>query len=107
MYTLRLNFKPGELERLQRLLKVAGNPATFDKPMGVAVAQANRSLVERTPKRKGFLRRAWTSGLKHLGILKYQVKNDRKYAVYVEDGTGLFGPLHHRIIPKKAKALRW
>ena len=27
--------------------------------------------------------------------------------VYIDEGTGLFGPLHHRITPQAAKALRW
>jgi hypothetical protein len=28
-------------------------------------------------------------------------------ALYIEEGTGLFGPKHRRITPKAAKALRW
>jgi hypothetical protein len=27
--------------------------------------------------------------------------------VYIDEGTGLYGPLHHRITPQAAKALRW
>lgn len=30
-----------------------------------------------------------------------------KVLVYLDEGTGLFGPLHHRITPQTAKALRW
>ncbi|MBI5410164.1 MAG: hypothetical protein HZA14_12440 [Nitrospirae bacterium] len=33
------------------------------------------------------------------------LKATAPYAEYVHEGTGLFGPLHHLIVPKKAKAL--
>lgn len=31
----------------------------------------------------------------------------RRYAPYVHEGTGLFGPLRRRIVPKVKRALRW
>jgi len=30
-----------------------------------------------------------------------------RYARWVHDGTGLYGPLHHYILPKNKKVLRW
>jgi len=35
------------------------------------------------------------------------VGTNKHYARYVEEGTGLYGPKHAKIVPKSAKALRW
>lgn len=39
------------------------------------------------------------------GELERTVKSSAKYAIFVNDGTGLYGPLRHKIRPKNGKFL--
>jgi len=61
------------------------------------------ALSRVAPVDTGFLRNA----------IRYEVKGDKIiislpiYALYLEYGTGLYGPEHHRIYPKTKKALHW
>lgn len=41
------------------------------------------------------------------GKPRVRVGTSLKYAIFVHEGTGLYGPLHHLIVPKNKKALRW
>ena len=36
-----------------------------------------------------------------------EIKNTAKYLPWVNDGTGLYGPHHHRIVPKHARVLHF
>lgn len=35
------------------------------------------------------------------------VESDDEAALWVQQGTGLFGPLHRRITPRRSRVLRW
>jgi hypothetical protein len=61
------------------------------------------AIKKETPVRYGKLRGSWTP---KLSKNKLTVTNSRKYAVFVEKGTGIFGPRRHRIFPAKAKAMK-
>ena len=41
------------------------------------------------------------------GIPAVRVGTHLSYAMFVHEGTGLYGPLHKLIVPKTKKALRW
>lgn len=41
------------------------------------------------------------------GSLTGRVGTNVKYAIFVHEGTGLFGPRHTLIVPRNKKALRW
>src|SRR5689334_13896829 len=41
------------------------------------------------------------------GYPAFRVGSNLKYARYVHDGTGIFGPKHHLITPTHAQVLAW
>jgi hypothetical protein len=43
----------------------------------------------------------------HGAKMSVRVGSGLKYALYVHDGTGLYGPHHKLIVPKNKKALKW
>ena len=68
--------------------------------------QLTNDLKDNTPAKgtEGNLRNAWKP--EPVRNKKLRVTNDTKYAIFVEKGTGIFGPRRHRIFPRKARALR-
>lgn len=77
---------------------------------GIRVAsQAKRELAS-SPKRidTGRLRTSITQQLGSYNRMPLvRVGTNVKYARFVHDGTGLYGPRHAVIKPKQAKVLRW
>lgn len=70
--------------------------------------------VRNTPILTGNLRSAWyrehthvEATLSPVNTYVSRVANDTSYAAFVNYGTGLYGPEHHWIYPKTAKALSW
>jgi hypothetical protein len=64
-----------------------------------------RRLVENTPQgTTGNLRREWRTTPYEKGMV---VENVADYAVWVNDGTGLYGPMHRRIVPRNGSVLAW
>lgn len=57
-----------------------------------------------TPVDEGHLTGAWTTDKNSNGI---QMSNSAKYAVYLNEGTGVYGPRGKPITPVKAKVLHW
>lgn len=57
-----------------------------------------------TPKQKGYASKNYRI-IKSLNTR--EIKNDEYYLPWVNDGTGLYGPLHHRIKPKRARVLHF
>src|SRR4030042_2452356 len=77
---------------------------------GVRVASAAKKNLGSNPKRfdTGRLRASITQQLASVnGKPIVQVGTNVKYARWVHDGTGLFGPHAQLIRPKQAKVLRW
>lgn len=79
----------------------------------VIQSRARRNLSGGTgsgPKRvdSGLLRATLYSELVTVnGQLRVRVGSRLHYALYVHEGTGIYGPKKTRIFPKKAKALVW
>lgn len=40
-------------------------------------------------------------------LITYLVGSPLPYAIYNEQGTGIYGPRHAMIVPRRAKVLRW
>ncbi len=59
-------------------------------------------IKKHTPVDYGKLRGSWTP---KQSKTKLVVSNSRNYALFVEKGTGIFGPKRHRIFPRSAKVL--
>lgn len=81
---------------------------------GVAKDMMRRGqLVENQAKRlcpvdTGRLRSSITHELRQeRGVPVVRVGTNVKYAVYVHEGTGIYGPRHRMIVPVRAKALRF
>ena len=66
--------------------------------------QLTNALKESTPVKEGNLRNAWKP--KPIKNKQLVITNDTKYAIFVEKGTGLFGPKNHLIYPKNASVLK-
>jgi hypothetical protein len=56
-----------------------------------------------TPVDKGKLRGSWTP---KLSSYRLTLTNTRNYSIFVDRGTGIFGPRHHRIFAKKGSVMR-
>lgn len=61
-------------------------------------------IQDETPVDNGDLQRSWKPTLTKNKLV---VSNSRKYALFVEKGTGIFGPRRHRIFPQTAQVLHW
>lgn len=83
-------------------------PLAVDGSLQKGVKEAGRIVLEiekiEAPVGTGKLRREIEFVYKPISAMVYP-KMD--YAVYVNFGTGLFGPKNSLIYPKKAKLLRW
>lgn len=77
---------------------------------GQRVVNRAKQLLSTDPKRVDTGRlRADVHGelLSRGGKLVYRVGTNLQYAIYVHDGTGIYGPRGTMIVPKAKKALRW
>lgn len=69
------------------------------------LAQNTKTLFEKnTPKKSGYASRNYHV-IKSLNTR--EIRNDTYYLPWVNDGTGLYGPLHHVIRPKHASVLHF
>ena len=72
--------------------------------LGYAVVNESKNLVPHRTRGAGL------AGSIHLGEVTEttaRVYASANYAAFVEYGTGLYGPLHHKITPLTKKAMRW
>ncbi len=76
--------------------------------MAAAIMEAEwRRRAERS-RRTGTYLRSITSRVYRVGKGWVAViGTNLRYAIYLERGTGLYGPYHRRIVPVRAQALRW
>ena len=65
--------------------------------------ELQRNLKKLSPVDHGRLQGSWV--IFQTGELERTVKSSAKYAIFVNDGTGLYGPLGHKIRPKNGKFL--
>ena len=90
---------------LQRQTRVLG--AAIDEIADLAIKHARET--DRVKWRTGAMSRGWTKTplqLTALGMVLH-FGSDVKHAFFQELGTGLWGPSHDYIYPKRAKVLRW
>lgn len=69
------------------------------------VSGAGRGHPKRV--RTGYLRSSIQVQLRASPGLAVRIGTNAWYARLVHDGTGLYGPRHHMIRPKRSKVLRW
>ena len=92
------------MPQLQRRVKAIGQTDAYLKVMALRVvseAQRNAAPFRKT----GDLQRSIVIG--RLTKTDATVEARAPYALFVEKGTGIYGPRKRRITPKSAKALRW
>ena len=81
------------------------NVGEFKTKLLNQLAQNTKTLFEKnTPKQSGY-------GSRNYHVIKSlntrEIRNNAHYLPWVNDGTGVYGPLHHRITPKHAKTLHF
>lgn len=92
--------------RLQDQVKFTKIPpdTVIRKFLEISKEQLTTEVKRETPVDTGKLRNSWTP---HISNHRLTLTNSRNYAVFVEKGTGIFGPRGHRIFPKSAKVLHF
>jgi len=92
--------------RLQDQLKFTKIPpdTVIRKFLEISKEQLTTEVKRETPVDTGKLRNSWTPRVSNHRLT---LTNSRNYAVFVEKGTGIFGPRGHRIFPKSAKVLHF
>ena len=93
--------------QLQARLR-AIDPAQIDRPLLGMVAniivREQKLLAARFRKTGNLEHGVVIASLSATGVI---IESKAAYSGFVEGGTGLYGPLHQKITPKAAKALRW
>lgn len=94
--------------RLQDQIKFTKIPpdTVIRKFLEISKEQLTKEVKRETPVGigGGKLRNSWTP---RVSGHRLTLTNSRNYAVFVEKGTGIFGPRRHRIFPKSAKVLHF
>lgn len=79
-----------------------------ERQMKVAVAHAAGAIKTEAPAKTGHLRRSVTFVVHVIGdTIVGVVGTNVQYGLWVNSGTGLYGPEHRLIVPVRAKALRF
>lgn len=98
------------MQILADLSEILSLPADFQRArkraVGFALSAIEAEAVREAPHRTGNLANAITHNRTPSGGEVF-VSGNAAYAVYVHQGTGLFGPRRERIRPTKKKALFW
>lgn len=92
---------------LQARLTALASPALGTKTLAVlagAIVMEQKLLIAPFTS-SGALSRA--DHISELTPLSATVTNSAPYAAFVEQGTGIYGPLHRRITPVTARVLAW
>src|SRR5438270_1497479 len=76
------------------------------KALNHATMKLREEAMRRVPKRTGNTQRSITSELNE-AALTGTVRVTSRVGLYLEKGTGLYGPMHHLIYPVNARALAW
>lgn len=82
-------------------------PETVTKKfLEISSEELKNAVVKETPVSPsgGKLRDSWKS---RVSANRITLTNSRNYALFVEKGTGIFGPRRHRIFPVSAKVLHF
>ena len=95
---------------LRQLSEEAGSVARVPgRAVRKGVFMLLRLWQRETPKVTGTLTRSETAAVAELGpdLVEGRVGSPMKYARFVEEGTGLYGPRRALIVPKGGKALKF
>lgn len=90
------------MPQLQRRLKAIGET---DKSLRTAQLKVIAEAKHLVPRKSTYLARSIVPG--YVRPTEAIVEVRANYARYVEEGTGLYGPKHQKIVPKNARALHW
>jgi hypothetical protein len=90
------------MDALIHRLNAIGDTRAILHALQLSVIHEAQALV---PRKTGHLFRTIVPGA--LTATYARVVVNAPYGLFVEKGTGLFGPKHHRIVPTTKKALRW
>lgn len=80
-------------------------PTVIETCVRNAAVYGKAKIMKDTPRKTGTTRRAWR--IQRMGSASYGLFNDTYHAIFLEWGTGLFGPLHKYITPITAKFLHF
>lgn len=90
------------LAALERRLRAIGDTKAALRALQIATVSEAQARV---PRKTGHLQRSIRPGRVTDDHAIVNVK--APYARYVEEGTGIYGPRHQKIVPKKASVLAW
>lgn len=90
------------MDALIRRMRALGDTKVVLRAVQFSVIHEAQAL---TPRKTGNLQRSIVPG--ELTDTHATVIAGANYALFVEQGTGLYGPKHHLITPKTKKALHW
>lgn len=86
-------------------LSLSENIGEFKTKLLDQLAKNTLSIFQKnTPKQKGYAAKNYKV-IKSLNTR--EITNNARYLPWVNDGTGLYGPLHRRITPKRARVLHF
>lgn len=88
--------------QLQARLKAIGDTKGLLTLLQVGTVQEAKRLV---PRKTGNLGRSIVPG--RVSATSAYVDANAKYAAFVEDGTGIYGPRKRKIVPVRASVLAW
>lgn len=72
----------------------------------LAGLNTQEEVERRTPEDVGHLKNSWFVE-DNQSSSQFRLYNSRKYAPFVEEGTGVYGPSNKPILPKTKKVLAW
>ena len=82
-----------------------GLPEVIDKSCKDTASYGKGLIIRSTAKDTGRTMGGWA--VNRLKPMAYMIWNRFKHALYLETGTGIYGPRRRRIYPKTAKFLSW
>lgn len=92
------------MDILQARLSALGSPAAQQTFMQRVALRTQAALQLRVPRKTGFTGRTIKVG----AVTPTSAEVIGSIVVkWIDEGTGLYGPLHHRICPRSKKALSW
>jgi hypothetical protein len=103
MMTLNIHLDKNLSEFIKRVKE--GIPQVLDKAVADTSSWGKGQIIRSTAKSTGQTQGGWAVNRKEPMV--HVIWNRFKHALFLETGTGLYGPKHSRIYPKVAKFLSW
>jgi len=108
MSSLQVDYKFEGLDALIADTKKAGinSPALVKAALVNSSSEMQSQMRQRAAHRTGTLQRSVLAEIDPDGM-SATVSVAEKYGIFIEQGTGIFGPLGTPIVPKRARVLAW